>query len=232
MFYTKLIKLCEEYGEKPTPVLKKLNISPGNLKRWENGAAVNSDTLTKIADYFNVPVDYFFTEEDEVAEIVDDDNSVRKIYSIFRAYPDYIASLLTGASVSADELKTVAAYLNCSTDYLLNGAENEPLSSSQAPVASFLSPKDLTLEILSRLASNKDYRALQVNISRIIINNLAKLNITQDKLLSIKLYSKKINDLYDRDKPIASLRGLNNSDLIRISRAFGVAFEFMFTGRN
>ena len=40
MFYNRFMEICREYGEKPTPVLKKLDISPGNLKRWEGGASI------------------------------------------------------------------------------------------------------------------------------------------------------------------------------------------------
>ncbi len=232
MFYDKLIQICNDYGVKPTPVLKELGISPGNLKRWEGGAAVTSDTLAKIADYFDVPVDYFFTEDKAENEITDDSNSIRKIYSILRAYPDYIASLLSGSTVSEEEMKAIAGYMNCSVDYLLNKSEGISTNDVENPDnSSPLSPKELILEILTRLAANKKYKALQVNISRIIINNLAKLNVTQDDLLSCGLAVKKITDLYNREKSADTILGLNSSDLIRISRKFGIGFEFMLTGQ-
>lgn len=231
MFYNKLLDLCKEYGVKPTPVLKELGISPGNLKRWETGAAVNSDTLAKIADRFGVPVDYFFTDDEAEPHIDEDSNSVRKIYNVLRAYPDYIASAMTGKDISAEELKIVAGYLNCSVDYLLNGSDYTPIESNQG-TESFLTARDLVMEILSVLAGNKAYRAVQVNISRIIINNLAKLNITREKLLTTNLAKKKIADLYNSEKSAATIWGLNNSDLIRISRDFKVSFNFMFTGQN
>ena len=231
MFYDKLIQICNEYGVKPTPVLKELGISPGNLKRWEGGAAVNSDTLTKIANYFDVPVDYFFTEDKSEKEITDDSNSIRKIYSVLRAYPDHIASLLSGNTVSETDIKAIAGYMNCSVDYLLNGSDDVILNSSEKiDDKLLLSPKEIILEILTRLAGNKKYKALQVNISRIIINNLAKLNITQDNLMKCGLSVKKISDLYNRDKSADTIIGLNSSDLIRIAHEFGVGFEFMLTG--
>ncbi len=231
MFYDNLIQICNEYGVKPTPVLKELGISPGNLKRWENGAAVNSDTLSKIANYFDVPVDYFFADDKSEKEIPDDNNSIRKIYSVLRAYPDHIASLLSGSYVSESEIKAIAGYMNCSVEYLLNGSDDVVASNIETiDDKACLSPKELILEILTRLAANKKYKALQVNISRIIINNLAKLNITQDRLLKSGLSSKKITDLYNREKSADSIVGLNSSDLIRIARKFDVGFEFMLTG--
>lgn len=58
MFYSQLIKLCKERNIKPTPLVKSLGLSPGNLKRWENGASVNSDILSKFAEYFDVSIDF------------------------------------------------------------------------------------------------------------------------------------------------------------------------------
>lgn len=61
MFYQQLITLCEREGVKPTPFIKSLGFSAGNLKRWENGATVNSDILLAISKYFKVSVDYLLT---------------------------------------------------------------------------------------------------------------------------------------------------------------------------
>ena len=58
MFYDKFTKICEERGEKPTPLVVKLGLSRGNLKSWQNGATINSNVLIKIARYFNVTTDY------------------------------------------------------------------------------------------------------------------------------------------------------------------------------
>lgn len=72
MFYNQLIKLCKERGVKPTPVIRSLGYSATNLKRWKEGATVNSNILSKIAEYFDVPVGYFFEEDDKkLSEIID-----------------------------------------------------------------------------------------------------------------------------------------------------------------
>lgn len=59
MFYNQLMKLCKERNIKPTPLVKTLGLSTANLRRWQNGATVNSDILAMLSEYFNVPVDYF-----------------------------------------------------------------------------------------------------------------------------------------------------------------------------
>ena len=74
MFYTRLITLCKQCGVKPTPLIKELGYSAGNIKRWENGATVNSDILVALAEHFKVSVDYLlgrtetpFIEHDELS---------------------------------------------------------------------------------------------------------------------------------------------------------------------
>lgn len=64
MFYTQFLKICKARGVKPTPVIKSLGYSAGNIRKWAEGATVNSDILAKLSNYFNVPVDYFFEEDD------------------------------------------------------------------------------------------------------------------------------------------------------------------------
>lgn len=68
MFYDQFILLCRKYNEKPTPLLQKLKLSPGNLKRWKEGASVNSDILLLMAEYFHVSVDYLLTGKENLGE--------------------------------------------------------------------------------------------------------------------------------------------------------------------
>ena len=132
-------------------------------------------------------------------------------------------------TISTADLDRVAKYLNCSAEYLIPADCIENLESDSKPV-SVISDKDLVLNILEKLAGNAEYRYLQVRISSIIISNLAKKNITVDKLISINLSEKKIRDLYDLGMPAEKKKGLNFSDLVRISEAFNVSYDFMLTG--
>ena len=67
VFYEQLLHLCEKNGVKPTPLAKELGFSAGNLKRWENGATVNSDILLTISKHFKVSVDYLLTGKEPTA---------------------------------------------------------------------------------------------------------------------------------------------------------------------
>lgn len=40
------------------PVVKELSIATGSVTKWKNGSIPNGETLVKLADYFNVSIDY------------------------------------------------------------------------------------------------------------------------------------------------------------------------------
>lgn len=65
MFYTRLIEICNKHMVKPTPLMKELGFSAGNIKRWQNGATVNSDILIALSEYFEVSVDYLLGITDD-----------------------------------------------------------------------------------------------------------------------------------------------------------------------
>lgn len=59
MFYDKLKELCEENGIKPSRVAMECGFSKGTITHWKNdGTIPQREILLKIADYFNVSVDY------------------------------------------------------------------------------------------------------------------------------------------------------------------------------
>lgn len=58
MFWGKLIELCNKEGISPHRLCLDLGYSNATATKWKNGAAPQQRTLKKIADYFNVSVDY------------------------------------------------------------------------------------------------------------------------------------------------------------------------------
>lgn len=65
MFYDQFISLCNRDDVKPTPLIRKLGFSAGNIKRWENGATVNSDILLAVSEHFKVSIDYLLTGKEK-----------------------------------------------------------------------------------------------------------------------------------------------------------------------
>ena len=64
-FWETYQKLCLDSGKRPNPVGKELGISTGSIAQWKNGSIPSGETLIKIADYFNVSVDYLLGRTDE-----------------------------------------------------------------------------------------------------------------------------------------------------------------------
>lgn len=65
MFWETFYSLCKNNDEKPLNVVKKLSVAHGSITNWKKGTVPNGKTLQKIADYFNVSVDYLLTGQKE-----------------------------------------------------------------------------------------------------------------------------------------------------------------------
>ncbi len=96
----------------------------------------------------------------------------------------------------------------------------------------------IILNILDRIAVTKEYRILQVQISRWILKQLLKCDhpVTVDMLKNeLKLSTKKmdfINSDTELNMLLTSHVGLNPSDLARISEKYNLDYNFLFTGIN
>ncbi len=65
MFWERFIQLCAENNTKPNPVASKLGISSGAVTKWKkNKITPNEVTLQKLANYFDVSVDYLVGRTD------------------------------------------------------------------------------------------------------------------------------------------------------------------------
>lgn len=78
MFYEQLTKLCaQNHISLTTLATKELHMSVSNVTKWKNGNVPKSDTVQKIAAYFNVSTDYLlgnvpqehFAEKHEPTEL-------------------------------------------------------------------------------------------------------------------------------------------------------------------
>lgn len=64
MFYDKFEKLRKEKGATILEVTQNVGIDRTTVYKWrDEGSAPRHDTLVKIANFFNVSVDYLLTEE-------------------------------------------------------------------------------------------------------------------------------------------------------------------------
>lgn len=230
MFYNQLIKLCELNGIKPTRLAKNLGFSPSNIKRWEEGVAVNSDMILKIAEYFQVPAGYFFQEDNEIStdEVEDEVIAFKVAFNALASHFDFIASFLSGYKISARDLSCIAKYMGKPEEFFVINksfiSNNEKNTVSRSPIT-------LISDILNRLPGTKEYRYLQVQISRLIIQNLEGEKIYQSDLLKLGLLSGKIQKLYNPSIPSEKKKGLNLSDVYNIAWKCNLTLEYMLTGK-
>ena len=95
MFWNIFYDLCISKGTKPNPVAKELGISSATITKWKNGSMPQSRTAKKIADYFDVSVDYLLGNADTLnnkkAMIFQNndftDSEIRLIHA-YRAQPE------------------------------------------------------------------------------------------------------------------------------------------------
>lgn len=65
MFYSRVNALCAKHGVKITNVIAEIGMGSGNLSKWKAGGVPKGDTLSKLADYFNVSTDYLLGRTDD-----------------------------------------------------------------------------------------------------------------------------------------------------------------------
>ena len=84
MFWDNFVVLCNENDTKPNPVAKQLGLSSGAVTSWKNGKVPHHSTLLKIADYFNVSVDYLLTGQKETPTAEGDERKTElmKLFSL------------------------------------------------------------------------------------------------------------------------------------------------------
>lgn len=73
MFFDKYSELCKKKGKTPTGVAIELNVSRATVNYWKNGNVPKQDILIKIANYFNVSVDYLLGNEEQKNPATDSD---------------------------------------------------------------------------------------------------------------------------------------------------------------
>lgn len=64
LFFDKLKKLCNDNDTTPTAVVKALGYSTSKITAWKNGSIPKADILDKLASFFDIPVSYFFENND------------------------------------------------------------------------------------------------------------------------------------------------------------------------
>ena len=67
-FYQRYIGLCNEMSKTPSAVALEIGLSKTAVHKWKNGGLPTDATISKVASYFNVTVDYMMGLEEEKKE--------------------------------------------------------------------------------------------------------------------------------------------------------------------
>ena len=78
MFWTNFSTLCADKNLSPNAVATELKIPSGSITAWRNGATPRTKSLTKIANYFGVTVDYLLNGQKENAPGSDAESEIEK----------------------------------------------------------------------------------------------------------------------------------------------------------
>ena len=130
------------------------------------------------------------------------------------------------------DLLRIAEYLNYSVEYFVRDGEFPDNAEAGDSLLGSIPSKDLILNIMAKLSSGEAFNFLQVRISKIILSNLARKNIHKEKLESLLLSKRKLDNLFDNSLNEDKVTGFNFSDLVRISEAFNLSYSYMLTGKD
>lgn len=81
MFWTKFNELCVAKETSPSVVCRELGLSNATATRWKQGAEPHDTTLKRIADYFNVTVDYLLEKEKAAPTREERLNKIKGLFS-------------------------------------------------------------------------------------------------------------------------------------------------------
>ena len=67
MFYERFTQLCKENNISPSAAVEAIGLNKANASFWKRGSLPSSKNVQKLAEYFNVPVDYLLGTESDLA---------------------------------------------------------------------------------------------------------------------------------------------------------------------
>lgn len=81
LFFERYSELCNSVNGTPNSIAKELGISSGSVTAWKNGTEPRPKTLSRIADFFSVSVDYLLGNVSEPYFYLDNDRILKEINS-------------------------------------------------------------------------------------------------------------------------------------------------------
>ena len=103
-------KLLKERNVRSADVAKATGISPSSLTDWKKGRwQIKADKIQKIADYFGVPISYFYGEDDKPSYYIDEETA--KVAQLMREDPNLKLLFSADRKVREETLEQVKQIL-------------------------------------------------------------------------------------------------------------------------
>lgn len=114
MFYDNFLALCEKKGISPSRAVMDMGMNRSIATFWKNGTVPKMDTLTRIADYFDVSVGFLVdgadTEKNAPALTEKDRHDVAKdVYKIMESLESTGELMFDGIPMSEESKAAMAA---------------------------------------------------------------------------------------------------------------------------
>lgn len=112
VIYDTISKLCDKSGIAITALETELGLGRGLIGKWKNGTSPNLAKLKKIADYFDVSVDYLLTGEEKKWQPTltdkDERNLDKKVENLLNAV-DSDTGLMLDGEIMDEETREIFA---------------------------------------------------------------------------------------------------------------------------
>lgn len=102
IFFDKFSFLCKKKGVSFSKAVESIGLNRTVVVKWKNGSIPSGSTLTKLATYFDVPVDYLLDKKDDSTEVLP---SAASLSSSQKQLVELAESL------TDDEIKKVLSYI-------------------------------------------------------------------------------------------------------------------------
>ncbi len=231
VFWRKYNELCDERGVKPRALATELGISAATVTKWVNDGMPNLDMITRIAEYFDVPIDYLINEDD--TPIIPKANKKRSVFKSVSSLSQRWVSLHRGSEISLETQLKIIPYVNCSVQFLNNDRYIEYVSEAEYDTDHLKDTETIfdILGILDHCADTDSYRIVQTQLSRIVLYHLKEKGFDRETLRTEHLDQLKMEYLYTgKDCGKTHNYGLNFSDMDFLREFTGLSYQVMFTG--
>lgn len=118
MFYDKFVQLCTKKGVPPTKVAAEIGLNKSAASGWKKGATPTDVTIRRLAEYFDVDVDYFLGRVDKYGLSTDDWRTISGTFvSYMQNAGKTVSDLVDGRTISSEQAEA----------FILGGAPLEPV---------------------------------------------------------------------------------------------------------